>query len=174
MIVHDLAGQRFGKLTVIERDLKEQTTRGANCSFWRCRCDCGRTCTVRRPDLVSGKRTDCGCVIKSGSARPKDAEPIFRVTRRVDERWEPVALAQTKKAALQLRRTMSDQRSLRIEKMNEFHVWEPIASDQGSKARYDAAEREHLAACRRSDLLRIADPWAEGRMPGGPNYCPVV
>lgn len=54
--VIDLTGQRFGRLVVIERDLK---TRGTN-ARWRCRCDCGAETTL----VISGpnKTQSCGCL----------------------------------------------------------------------------------------------------------------
>jgi len=66
MRVTDLTGQRFGRLTVIERDEKK----------WLCRCDCGnvkRTFAVR---LNSGATRSCGCLLDEarralGAARKK-------------------------------------------------------------------------------------------------------
>lgn len=52
----DLTGQRFGRLTVIERaeNKGEQTA-------WRCKCDCGKIVDVRGGNLKSGHTTSCGC-----------------------------------------------------------------------------------------------------------------
>lgn len=38
----DLTGQRFGKISVINRNFEEQKKRGRKDIFWNCKCDCGR------------------------------------------------------------------------------------------------------------------------------------
>ena len=52
-----LAGQRFGRLRVIERN-----PNGAKRVMWRCVCDCGREATVRSQHLSSGATQSCGCL----------------------------------------------------------------------------------------------------------------
>ncbi len=55
----NLAGQKFGYLTVIERvpPAKGKTT------SWVCRCDCGseKVCLVQMGSLVAGLTVSCGC-----------------------------------------------------------------------------------------------------------------
>lgn len=53
----DLTGQRFGKLTVVQR--AENTKTGQ--AQWLCRCDCGNEIVVRRGNLQSGNTETCGC-----------------------------------------------------------------------------------------------------------------
>lgn len=60
----DLTGQKFGKLTVIERVGTYITPRGAKTPLWKCKCDCGEECIVRRNDLRSGAQKSCGCYLK--------------------------------------------------------------------------------------------------------------
>ena len=52
----DITGQRFGRLTVIERT-------ESNCSNarWLCKCDCGKTVSVRGTVLRRGGSKSCGC-----------------------------------------------------------------------------------------------------------------
>lgn len=60
-------GERFGKLTVIERapDLDEHTV-------YLCQCDCGNTKVARAHRLRSGVTKSCGCLVgKDGEARRK-------------------------------------------------------------------------------------------------------
>lgn len=53
----DLTGQRYGKLTVIDRaENKSEKTR------WLCKCDCGKTTVAYSNNLIRGKHTSCGCV----------------------------------------------------------------------------------------------------------------
>lgn len=58
----ELAGEKFGRLTVIKR---EPTTDGLG--FWLCQCDCGGQKVVRTALLRQGKTRSCGCLfIESG------------------------------------------------------------------------------------------------------------
>lgn len=60
----DLTGQRFERLTVIERvenDKKRQ-------SQWKCKCDCGNESIVRGIDLKSGNTKSCGCLVREKRA----------------------------------------------------------------------------------------------------------
>lgn len=52
----DLAGQRYGKLTV----LAPAENIGAR-TAWLCRCDCGRETVVKTCYLRSGRAKSCGC-----------------------------------------------------------------------------------------------------------------
>lgn len=54
----DLTGQRFGRLTVIERDGSD--TQG--CATWLCRCDCGTECVVTGAKMRKGNTKSCGCL----------------------------------------------------------------------------------------------------------------
>ncbi|MBO7727891.1 MAG: hypothetical protein J6S50_05160 [Oscillospiraceae bacterium] len=76
----DLTGQRFGRLTALER------AENKNCkATWRCLCDCGNETTVRADSLISGDTQSCGClhdesleevrnkhILKHGGARHND------------------------------------------------------------------------------------------------------
>ena len=56
----NLLGQKFGRLTVIEKtDLKEN-----NYCLWRCRCDCGGEILVSTKKLKRGTITACDCIPK--------------------------------------------------------------------------------------------------------------
>lgn len=56
----DLLGQRFGRLTVIER--VESDSNGN--AYWKCKCDCGNYCTVRSYLLTRQIVVSCGCYRK--------------------------------------------------------------------------------------------------------------
>lgn len=58
--VKDLTGQKFGRLTVLER--AKNNTRGQ--SMWRCKCDCGNTWTGLGTSLISGNTQSCGCLAR--------------------------------------------------------------------------------------------------------------
>lgn len=55
----DLTGQKFGRLTVLERagsDKKKNAT-------WRCKCDCGKEKVIIGESIRHGKTTSCGCIL---------------------------------------------------------------------------------------------------------------
>lgn len=54
--LHDLSGQRFGRLTVFERaeNKGKQTA-------WLCKCDCGKIVAVMGWNLRTGNTKSCGC-----------------------------------------------------------------------------------------------------------------
>lgn len=55
--VHDLTGQRFGRLTVI--GIHDTNTRK---TFWVCQCDCGGIKIARSDSLLRGSIRSCGCM----------------------------------------------------------------------------------------------------------------
>lgn len=56
----DMTGQRFGRLTVIDR----AGTANNGGVRWRCRCDCGKVVCVKGSSLRSGSTKSCGCYRK--------------------------------------------------------------------------------------------------------------
>lgn len=52
----DLTGQRFGRLTVIER-----ANTGKPRGWWKCLCDCGNETIVQSDSLRRGSTKSCGC-----------------------------------------------------------------------------------------------------------------
>jgi hypothetical protein len=68
----DLTGQKFERLTVIERVEQDKYVK----PHWKCRCECGNECTVRSDNLWAGHSKSCGCLQResvgnvAGSANP--------------------------------------------------------------------------------------------------------
>lgn len=56
VILNDLTGKRFGKLTVLRAMPKTQRR-----TFYECQCDCGNIKVVRSDSLTSGRTISCGC-----------------------------------------------------------------------------------------------------------------
>lgn len=52
-----MIGERYGSLVVIEK----VKLPGKLKTYWRCRCDCGNTCTVEDSHLKNGHTKSCGC-----------------------------------------------------------------------------------------------------------------
>lgn len=65
---NDLTGRKFGKLTV----LGPTEQREGHYVVWRCRCDCGKECTVSTYHLHSSAAVSCGCLPKPRSSAPLD------------------------------------------------------------------------------------------------------
>lgn len=58
--LHDLAGQQFGRWTVLERDLTRVDK--PPYSFWICICIDGKKGSVSSANLISGASQSCGCL----------------------------------------------------------------------------------------------------------------
>lgn len=54
----DLTGQKFGKLTVIKRDISKKGV------YWLCKCDCGNIKSILSSNLRRGLTQSCGCLQK--------------------------------------------------------------------------------------------------------------
>lgn len=64
--IEDLTGMKFGRLTVIKRDLErdlEENKKGKNGVHWLCKCDCGNSklSSVTGYQLKTGHTQSCGC-----------------------------------------------------------------------------------------------------------------
>ena len=58
-----MTGQKFGRLTVIEKIPWNDTPTKSE-ARWLCKCDCGNTTTVLGSSLRSGQTKSCGCLQK--------------------------------------------------------------------------------------------------------------
>lgn len=59
----DLTGQKFNRLTVLERDFSYPSGAGKP-AYWKCQCDCGNIKSVRTDKLRDGTIQSCGCLSK--------------------------------------------------------------------------------------------------------------
>lgn len=64
-VKRDLAGQRFGRLTVVE-DVGVDKSYGY---LWLCKCDCGNKVIVRGSSLASKHTKSCGCFAKERATK---------------------------------------------------------------------------------------------------------
>ena len=79
----DLIGQRFGKVTVIEKvgRSKHKTI------LWRCLCDCGNMTTAQTSDLRMGKVKSCGCnIFKDRQTLGGKPTRIYRIWKNMKKR----------------------------------------------------------------------------------------
>lgn len=60
----DLTGEKFYKLTVINRAESKRQKSGKLVTYWNCKCDCGNLTQVRGCDLRNGHIKSCGCLQK--------------------------------------------------------------------------------------------------------------
>ena len=56
----DITGQKFGRLTVVERSGSKK----GEGVLWRCACDCGGEVETTGKKLRSGNTKSCGCIVK--------------------------------------------------------------------------------------------------------------
>ena len=61
---YDLTGQKFGKLTVLERIRVE-----GKGIYYKCLCDCGNTTIIAANHLKNGHTTSCGCINSKGELK---------------------------------------------------------------------------------------------------------
>lgn len=64
----DLTGQKFGRLTVIERAEDYVSPKGVHRSKWLCECECGTIKVIDSSGLKNGKILSCGCYGRQKSA----------------------------------------------------------------------------------------------------------
>lgn len=76
--IKDIAGQRFGKLTVLGLGKIPDHDR-YNRVWWECRCDCGKTKTVLSNDLKLGKVKSCGCMRGQRREYHREPAPVSRI-----------------------------------------------------------------------------------------------
>lgn len=81
-------GERFGKLTIIEKGW--ETRKGPFLEVWyRVQCDCGGTNAVRRSRLLAGATKSCGCQRAGGRAAvEKQMATALQNTLKQAERYE--------------------------------------------------------------------------------------
>lgn len=60
----DLTGEKFGRLTVLNRE--ENSKHKA--AQWKCRCDCGNVVVVNSNNLRTGHTKSCGCARKESTS----------------------------------------------------------------------------------------------------------
>ncbi len=83
----DITGQKFGRLTVLER--KENSKNGI--SRWLCRCDCGNLTVVLSTQLRKGRTKSCGCYMKEVVSKQRikhglSETRLYKVWRTMKER----------------------------------------------------------------------------------------
>lgn len=71
----DMIGQRFGRLTVVEKAAITPDGKGAS---WRCVCDCGNEKVVRGTSLRRGDYKSCGCISKERIALAKEKNALAK------------------------------------------------------------------------------------------------
>lgn len=120
----DLAGQRFGRLTVLSR--AENNKHGA--AMWRCRCACEDMTfvTTLGQSLVDGKTKSCGCLrqematgrhaqnVLDRQAASMRTEPVEWVN---DYRKDPAVIAEREKFH-------AEQRAIYADWSPEKWIWE--------------------------------------------------
>ena len=71
----DITGQRFGRLTVIDRNYEVEKLHNNN-TYWNCKCDCGKIICVVKSSLTQGQTKSCGCL-----RREKSAQHLYDISK---------------------------------------------------------------------------------------------
>ena len=84
MEFQNIAGNKYGRLLVLERAEDYVTPKGQHSTQWLCVCDCGNECVVRAVYLKRKHTVSCGCAkkgvhIKHGDALYKNASRLYGV-----------------------------------------------------------------------------------------------
>ena len=73
MSVIDMAGLKFGRLTVIERNGSYVPPNGNSKAKWYCLCECGNKVDAIGNDLRTGRTKSCGCLQKENAYKAQNA-----------------------------------------------------------------------------------------------------
>lgn len=87
----DLTGQRFGRLTVIERAENYISPKGKQAPRWICQCECGATVVVVGESLRGGVTKSCGCFFrecasKSNTTHGQSKTRLFKIWKGMKNR----------------------------------------------------------------------------------------
>lgn len=74
----DLTGQKFSKLTVIERAKEKEKNSGI--VVFKCLCECGTICYVRASSLKNGTTKSCGCMRSAGEYEIRKILNFYKIT----------------------------------------------------------------------------------------------
>lgn len=80
----DLIGEKFGKLTVIDKAyVKEIGKSKKKMQYWKCECECGNIVYVMSQSLRSGNTKSCGCLKKEASCKHRAKFNKFEIKEEV-------------------------------------------------------------------------------------------
>ena len=81
----DIIGKKFGRLTVVEFSHSKGYEK-----YYTCRCDCGKTKTVLKGNLIHGKTKSCGCYQKEMAIKanllPENRRKLHDIFRHMKSR----------------------------------------------------------------------------------------
>lgn len=78
----DMAGQKFGRLTVIKYDHSVGRQH-----YWLCRCECGKETVVRRCHLLDGNTKSCGCYNNEVRKKTHTKDGVWARNKRLYKSW---------------------------------------------------------------------------------------
>ena len=67
LLLKDITGQKFGRLTAISR-----TSKIGEKAKWLCKCDCGSSVEVQSNNLINGHTQSCGCIRSIGELKIRE------------------------------------------------------------------------------------------------------
>ncbi len=82
------SGMRFGRLTIVDRTDDIINSRGIKFTAYLCKCDCGKTLSVKATRLKSGKTQSCGCWTSEKLRNAKIKHDCSGKNNRLYEIWK--------------------------------------------------------------------------------------
>lgn len=174
MPVKYLAGRRFGRLEVVERDGSD----GFGKATWKCICDCGNTAVIVGYNLTGGSTLSCGCLVGlvartrpsklyDGLTLAEHAErsgiPFSTLYKRVSKYGEPFPSHLNKTRAEQELRVFEQDRengkrtySRRMGRAAAWHQKDGIAPAPDPVAASSEGNNEHRAEFAEHDASQAA------------------
>ena len=145
----DLAGKKFGKWTVLQRDRLQHAGANGTQTGWLCRCECGTERVVLARSLTSGSSKSCGCDTRQkAKARMEEDNVLGRYQGTVvsairpdrpanknshsgvkgvywssrEERWIANIVLRGKKIVLGRYKDLEDARKARLEAEDKYYM----------------------------------------------------
>ena len=140
---NSLAGQRFGRLTVIERaeNPNDRHTK------WLCRCDCGENYVAYGINLKAGRTTSCGCKrTEMGKGQMRQAPmSLDRLHRDASDPYQNLANAIVAVAADDYRDALKDGNEKLLASLEKFFhsSWYKTLTNVDSDTLLDMLHREY-------------------------------
>ena len=99
-LIKNTVGNKYGRLTVLERLPFRRTSSGRTVSMIKCVCDCGNIKVAKRESVVGGNTRSCGCLRREHARknnikmRKRPYEYLYnKLVRQADERDLPVNIS---------------------------------------------------------------------------------
>lgn len=160
----DLTGQKFGRLTVIER----AENKGGKVR-WLCRCECGNKKIIQGASLKSGHTTSCGCLRgeklkeqwKDEDFRKMQSEKVKQLN---EEQWQDENFRQMQSKRMKEQWKDEDLKKMRSKRMKEQWQDEEFRKMKSEKSSERMKEQWHDEDFRKMKSEQMKEKWQNEEM----------